>query len=71
MHNDVVLDTGSQVTRELVERVLAEELAKARELVTDDGDRLRLDQAVELFVQVALADDFVEFLTLPAYALID
>ncbi len=75
VHNDVVLDTGAQVTRELVERLLAEELAKARELVTDDSDHdanlARLDQAAELFVQVALADDFVEFLTLPAYALID
>ncbi|CAA9404122.1 MAG: Malate synthase [uncultured Pseudonocardia sp.] len=27
----------------------------------------RYDEARELFEQVALADDFVEFLTLPAY----
>ena len=27
----------------------------------------RYDEARELFDQVALADDFVEFLTLPAY----
>ena len=27
----------------------------------------RFDQAVALFTEVALADDYVEFLTLPAY----
>ncbi|HET6728652.1 MAG TPA: hypothetical protein VFG96_04490 [Jiangellaceae bacterium] len=31
----------------------------------------RFDDARALFEQVALADDFVDFLTLPAYELID
>jgi malate synthase len=30
-----------------------------------------LGEATRTFEQVALADDFVEFLTLPAYALLD
>ncbi len=71
VHNEVVLDTGAPVTRELVEHVLAEELAKAHEDAVEDVEHARLDRAAELFVQVALADEFVEFLTLPAYALID
>ncbi|MFI5909139.1 malate synthase A [Dactylosporangium sp. NPDC051541] len=59
LHNGVVLDdTGELVTKELVQRVTAEELAKL------DGD---LTAAKDLFMEVAVADDFVEFLTIPAY----
>jgi malate synthase len=50
---------------QLVRRVLDEELAAAR---GEDGD---WDRARALFEQVALADDFVEFLTLPAYDLLE
>ena len=52
--------------------LIEEELAKIRETVGAeayaDG---RWDQARSVFEQVALADDFVDFLTLPAYELID
>jgi malate synthase len=68
--NDVVLDTGDTVTPDLVRRILAEEVAR----LEDDGEVYLLDrfrQARELFEQVALAEDFIEFLTLPAYDLID
>ncbi|GGM07461.1 malate synthase A [Dactylosporangium sucinum] len=59
LHNDVKLaDTGETVTRELVERVAGEELAKL------GGD---LAAARALFMEVAVADEFVDFLTLPAY----
>jgi malate synthase len=59
LHNDVTLDdTGEQVTKELVERIADEELAKL------DGD---LAAARALFMEVAVADDFVDFLTIPAY----
>ncbi|ONI70359.1 malate synthase A [Actinosynnema sp. ALI-1.44] len=64
VRNGVVLDNGAPVTAELVREVLAE---TRKEL---DG-LAHLDDAVELFDQVALADDFVDFLTLPAYAKID
>ena len=57
------------VTRQLVESVLAKEAAKLAGLPY--VDRTRLQQAVELFATVALADDFADFLTLPAYELID
>jgi malate synthase len=64
VHNGVVLDTGEEVTAELVRRVVAEEVAGI-------GEIDRLGDARRLFEQVALADEFPEFLTLPAYALID
>ncbi|KAB8195736.1 malate synthase A [Nonomuraea phyllanthi] len=67
IHNDITLDdTGEQVTKELVERVISEELAKiAEEPGYDEG---LYGQATALFKEVALDDDFAEFLTLPAYA---
>jgi len=53
LHNDVVLDdTGERVTSELVERIAAE---------------VEGDEARALFMEVAVADYFVDFLTLPAY----
>jgi malate synthase len=68
----VRLDDGSAVSPELVRRVEAEEL----ELLTKElgaaglGDG-RAKEAAELFDTVALADEFVEFLTLPAYEKLD
>jgi malate synthase len=61
VHGGVVLDTGETVTAELVRELLA-----AEELEGEYASSAR-----KLFEQVALADDFVDFLTLPAYALID
>ena len=67
IHNDIELaDTGEMVTKELVERVIAEELENARK--EPGHDRARFAQAAELFKEVALDDDFAEFLTIPAYA---
>jgi malate synthase len=57
LHNGVRLAGGTPVTRELVERIVREEAAGAE-----------YEAARALFEEVALADDFVEFLTLPAYA---
>ncbi|MFC0861293.1 malate synthase A [Sphaerimonospora cavernae] len=67
MHNDIELaDTGAVVTRELVEQIIEEELA---EIATEPGyDEKLYAQATALFKEVALDDDFAEFLTLPAYA---
>ncbi|HMD94509.1 MAG TPA: malate synthase A [Trebonia sp.] len=67
IHNDVILDDGPLVTKDVVERMIDEELAKIRELAGDGFDAARYGQAVALFTEVALADSFAEFLTLPAY----
>src|SRR6202000_890844 len=67
IHNDVILDDGPLVTKEVVERMIDEELAKIRELAGDGFNADRYGQAVALFTEVALAGPFAEFLTLPAY----
>src|SRR5271168_4521110 len=67
IHNQVILDDGPLVTKDVVERMIDEELVKIRELAGDDFDPARYGQAVALFTEVALADSFAEFLTLPAY----
>ncbi|HEX2772710.1 MAG TPA: malate synthase A, partial [Micromonosporaceae bacterium] len=62
LHNGVTLDdTGEKVTRELVEQVADQEIAKL------PGDPRDFAEARALFMEVAVADDFVDFLTLPAY----
>jgi malate synthase len=69
VHNGVELDTGERVTRELVQRIAAEEFATIRDELGDpDG---HYTQARELFELVALDDDYVDFLTIAAYELID
>ena len=68
VHNDVRLDTGVTVTADLVRRIADEELAAIRnELGEQAYADSNFEQARELFERVALADDFADFLTLPAY----
>jgi len=67
IHNDVRLDDGTLVTRDLVEQLIDDELSKIRALTGDGFDAARYGQAVALFTEVALADDFADFLTIPAY----
>jgi malate synthase len=69
IHHRASLEDGRQVTRELVERVLAEEMERvARELGANRFDSGRFPEAVELFLKVATSPELEEFLTLPAYA---
>jgi malate synthase len=69
VHNDVTLaDTGDQVTAELVRKVADEVTAEVRTELGDDAyEAGRWAEAREIFESVALDDDFVDFLTLPAY----
>src|SRR5580692_11462653 len=67
LHNDVSLAEGQQVTAGLVEQIITEELAGIREQYGAAFDPAQFDQAVALFKEVALADDYAEFLTIPAY----
>jgi malate synthase len=65
-------DAGVTVTADLVRRLAEEEMAAIAEAVGAEAfDSGRYDEARLLFEQVALSPDFVEFLTLPAYELID
>ena len=67
MHNDISLAEGPMITRDLVERLIGEELATIREQHGDAFDAARYDEATALFTEVALADDYADFLTIPAY----
>jgi malate synthase len=67
IHNDIALAEGPTVTRDLVEQIIDEELAAIYAQLGPAYDAARFDQAVSLFKEVALADDYAEFLTIPAY----
>jgi malate synthase len=67
LHNDIELAEGPRVTRDLVQRIIGEELANIREMYGAAFDAARFQQAEALFKEVALADDYAEFLTIPAY----
>jgi malate synthase len=60
VRNEVKLDNGATVTADLVRELLAEVRAEL-------GDLPHLATACEIFEQVALADEYPDFLTLPAY----
>ncbi|WP_371500912.1 malate synthase A [Kitasatospora sp. NBC_00374] len=72
INNGVVLaDTGEKTTAELVRRLVAEELTALRaELGDETYAGGRWAEAARLFEQVALAEEFVDFLTLPALRLL-
>jgi malate synthase len=62
VHQEVVTAEGTRIDAAQVEKVLADVLGA---LPRTDGDRF--DDAADLFRQVALAEDFPTFLTVPAY----
>jgi malate synthase len=67
LHNDIKLAEGPTVTRELAERIIGEELATIKAQLGGAFDEGQYEQATSLFTEVALADEYVDFLTLPAY----
>jgi malate synthase len=71
IHHGEVLDDGRPVTPELVRELAGEELEKIRAEIGDDDwfyEQGRPDLSRTVFERVALSgDEFVEFLTLPAY----
>jgi malate synthase len=72
VHHGVSLAEGAKVTRELVRKIEQEELAKIRKTVGDDlYAKGEYESAAKLFEQVALSDDYAEFLTLPGYQQLD
>jgi malate synthase len=62
-------DGGTRtVTREWADEVIDEELERIREVIGDEAfEKGRYDEAKNLYREMALSDDFAEFLTLPAY----
>ncbi|MFL5821783.1 MAG: malate synthase A [Solirubrobacteraceae bacterium] len=65
---------GQRITRDLVRRVEDSELERVRREVDDDewfSTEGRPDLSRELFERVALSEEFVDFLTIPAYEYVD
>ena len=68
VHHGTRMDDGTPVSEGLVRELENDELEKLREQYGPElWSKGRFEEARELFEQVALAKDFVEFLTLPAY----
>ncbi len=65
------LADGRKVTVELFRQFLPEELQKVREILGPAYEDGRYEEAAELFDEITTSDEFVEFLTLPAYDRID
>jgi malate synthase len=67
-----VLDDGRKVTRALFVEILADELKKTPGLVGAAAYAAgRYAEGARLFEEITTSDDYVEFLTLPAYRAID
>ena len=63
-----VLEDGRKVTRELVHKLLPEELARVKALLGDEGWRAgRYEDAATLFEELTTRYEYVEFLTLSGY----
>jgi malate synthase len=72
IRNQVVLaDTGRTVTRELVSGILAEETERLRGEVGEDAFAKHYQPASRLIGDICLSEDYTDFLTTPAYELVD
>ena len=66
------LADGRKVTVELFRRLLAEELPKVKSHLGEQAYAAgKYEDGARLFEKITVDDNYVEFLTLPAYALID
>ncbi len=68
IRHNAQLDNGQHVTKELVEQILAEELEKIK--ISVGGETFSAGKyglAGEIFQKISTNNEFVDFLTLPAY----
>ncbi len=66
------LDDGETASKSMVRALEEDELAAARGTMDDKSfSHSRFKDARDIFDRVALSSDFIEFLTLPAYELLD
>jgi malate synthase len=67
-HPKGILDDGRKVTLDLYRQIDREELAKLRAQLGDEQYNARaFDRAATIFDQLISSDQFIDFLTLPAY----
>ncbi|MDQ0201611.1 malate synthase A [Neobacillus ginsengisoli] len=70
-HPKGVLQDGRKVTVDMYEQYKVEELEKIKQEIGDTAYKNgRFTEAIELFDQLILNDEFAEFLTLPGYELL-
>jgi malate synthase len=70
-HPKGILNDGRKVTVETYEQYKVEELEKIKQVIGEYAyENGRFTEAVELFDQMILNDEFAEFLTLPGYELL-
>jgi malate synthase len=67
VHNGSTLEDGTQITEELVREIVRQEQEAIRAELGDAYADSAFDTAFRVLEQVSLADDYVDFLTLPAY----
>ena len=66
------LDDGRKITKELFRQLLAEELPKVKGYLGESAYQAgKYEEGAKLFERITTDDIYVEFLTLPAYAMID
>ncbi|MGW9020435.1 malate synthase A [Leucobacter chromiiresistens] len=70
LRNRTRLDSGEEVTAELVGRLLDEELDRLRGEVAAEPFERYYAPAAELIREIVLSSEYVDFLTLPAYELL-
>lgn len=64
IYNKTSLDDGRQITKELVKELVEEEVAKL-------GNPQKYTEARDTFIACAINDEYLDFLTLPAYEKMD
>jgi malate synthase len=72
-HPKGILDDGTEVTEDLFNQVLDEELEKIKNDIVgpERWEQDEFGKAAELFARISTDDEFVEFLTLPGYEYLD
>ncbi|MDX1627323.1 MAG: malate synthase A [Fulvivirga sp.] len=72
IHHGSTLEDGRMMTEEIYEKLKQEELEKIRAYVGDEAyEKGRFKEAVKLFDELIKTDGLKEFLTTPAYQLVD
>ncbi len=68
LHKEVLLEDGKTFTKEMYEQYKKEEINKIKEYVGDERYQTgKFEKAIQLFDDLILNKEFIEFLTLPAY----
>ena len=71
IHHSATLDDGLVLTAARFRAILASEMAELRaSLPAERFEQGRFDEAIALFERLSTADEFEEFLTLPAYEIL-